>query len=217
MLTTVVWPVRRVRWARRSDGGTGGLSGGEMDLHPWPRSDVYALRTGGPRFSPITAGSRNDPPVLSDGALAPSSPAPCTTLVLLRDEALRARVADTCSCGGSALQRIPLFPRRMRRSRIVPGAHLPLRQADPRLDRSGTAHPEQADRWTRLIVSAHTQPRRARGLVPDDRLSGPGSRHTMARSCWARRPSSAPAGSRSCSRSSGSGRRRHARTTARGR
>lgn len=48
--------------------------------------------------------------------------------------------------------------------------HTYLRQEHPRLDQPRRAHPEQADRWTWLIVAAYTQLRLARHLVPDHRL-----------------------------------------------
>jgi hypothetical protein len=45
-----------------------------------------------------------------------------------------------------------------------------LRQADPRLDHPAAAPPDQADRWTWLVLAAYAQLRLARQLAGDQRL-----------------------------------------------
>ena len=50
---------------------------------------------------------------------------------------------------------------------LRPRTHLPAAQTDPRLDPPEAPHPDAADRWTWLIIAAHTQLRLARPLAAD--------------------------------------------------
>jgi hypothetical protein len=49
-------------------------------------------------------------------------------------------------------------------------AHLPLPQASVRVEHPRVRHPEQADRWTWLVLAAFTQLRLAGGCVADRKL-----------------------------------------------
>ena len=51
-------------------------------------------------------------------------------------------------------------------------AHLPVREGDVGMDDTIAAEPEQADRWTRIVIAAYTQLRLARQLVDDSDCHG---------------------------------------------
>ena len=76
---------------------------------------------------------------------------------------------------------------------VRPGAHHPVRQADLGWTTPRLRHPEQADRWTWLVLAGYTQLRLARQVACDQRL--PWERPRPSRAC---RPAGCAAGFRGC-------------------
>ena len=61
-----------------------------------------------------------------------------------------------CGCGGPGRQPRPRSVLAGLPAPVRHRAHLPLRQGHPRLDHAVAVHPQQADRWTWLVIAAYT-------------------------------------------------------------
>jgi hypothetical protein len=87
-----------------------------------------------------------------------------------RREAARAEgfVAVVARAGGDGAR--PGSPLARLRQALRAGAHLPLPQAGMGWTTPRVRHPEQADRWSWLVLAAYTQLRLARARVADLRL-----------------------------------------------
>jgi hypothetical protein len=133
------------RPVRHGDGA--GLGGAASQAAPPPRPRFWQAAADRARHHPARPGRAHpgqDPP--AEGAVA----------VVGRPRGLPAG-SGACLAG--------LCPQvRLR-------AHHPLLQADPRLDHPRPRHPEQAERWTWLVLAGYTQLRLARQLVADQRLA----------------------------------------------